>query len=316
MEADIKFCQDNGKKVLLSLGGATPEYGLNSYEEGESLADELWYTFGGGSDTNTFRPFGDASVDGFDLDIENGAKAGYPAFVNRMREHYAKETSKEYYIAAAPQCPFPDFFLGETLDSSWFDFIMIQFYNNYCNVINGEQFNYDIWDKWAKTSSVNKDVRLFVGVPGSPSAAGRGYVPFDKLVDTVKSLQELESFGGIMIWDVSQAYGNTLDVSPSYAHGVARLIHGDKKEDDDLPMLSSSAPSLVISPASSSTDQAVLASATDATNENNTPKGTTTAINTGKEDAPSSNIDTNIPNNSVYGLTENQVMGNVQMDIG
>lgn len=68
-------------------------------------------------------------------------------------------------------------------------------------------------------------------------------------------------------------------------------------------MLSSSAPSLVISPASSSTDQAVLASATDATNENNTPKGTTTAINTGKEDAPSSNIDTNIPNNSVYGLS-------------
>lgn len=76
---------------MLSLGGATPEYGLNSYEEGESLADELWYTFGGGSDTNTFRPFGDASVDGFDLDIENGAKAGYPAFVNRMREHYGKK---------------------------------------------------------------------------------------------------------------------------------------------------------------------------------------------------------------------------------
>lgn len=33
-----------------------------------------------------------------------------------------------------------------------------------------------------------------------------------------------------MIWDVSQAYGNTLDVSPSYAHGVARLIHGYKKK--------------------------------------------------------------------------------------
>lgn len=68
-------------------------------------------------------------------------------------------------------------------------------------------------------------------------------------------------------------------------------------------MLSSSAPSLVISPASSSTDQAVLASATDATKENNTPKGTTTAINTGKEDTPSSNVNSNISNSSVYGLS-------------
>ncbi|CAO3701334.1 unnamed protein product [Rhizopus stolonifer] len=225
MEADIKLCQANDKKVLLSMGGATPEYGLQSIQEGENLADELWNTFGGGN-LGLDRPFGNVSVDGFDLDIENGAKVGYPAFVKRMREHYEKDKSKEYYIAAAPQCPFPDLFLSETLDSSWFDFVMVQFYNNYCNVINGEQFNYNVWDEWSKHKSINRDVRLFVGVPGSPSAAGRGYVPFDLLVKTIKPLQDLSSFGGVMVWDVSQAYGNRLDVLPSYAHGVARLVHG------------------------------------------------------------------------------------------
>lgn len=42
-------------------------------------------------------------------------------FFNKFIE---KDESKEYYIAAAPQCPFPDLFLSETLDSSWFDFVM------------------------------------------------------------------------------------------------------------------------------------------------------------------------------------------------
>lgn len=73
---------------------------------------------------------------------------------------------------------------------------------------------------------MNKNVRLFVGIPGSPSAAGRGYVPFTQLVNRIRPLQSMTSFGGIMIWDISQAYGNTEDVLPNYAHGVAELIRG------------------------------------------------------------------------------------------
>jgi chitinase len=34
------------------------------------------------------------------------------------------DTTKSYYIAAAPQCPFPDYFLGETLNNAWLDFVM------------------------------------------------------------------------------------------------------------------------------------------------------------------------------------------------
>lgn len=68
------------------MGGATPAYGISSIKEGEDLADELWDTFGGGKGLS--RPFGDVSIDGFDLDIENGEKAGYTAFVNRMRKNY------------------------------------------------------------------------------------------------------------------------------------------------------------------------------------------------------------------------------------
>jgi chitinase len=89
---DIKYCQSKDKKILLSMGGATPAYGLSTIKEGEILADELWDTFGAGYTRNAsaFRPFGTATVDGFDLDIENGEKVGYTSFVNRMRQNYGK----------------------------------------------------------------------------------------------------------------------------------------------------------------------------------------------------------------------------------
>ncbi|GAN03061.1 chitinase [Mucor ambiguus] len=235
MEEDIIYCQSKGIKILLSMGGATPAYGVATVKEGEDLADELWDTFGGGYQRNAtaYRPFGNATVDGFDLDIENGEKLGYTAFVNKMRQNYELDTSKSYYIAAAPQCPFPDYFVGDTLNHAWFDFVMIQFYNNFCSVIYDNNFNYNIWDAWASAKSMNKDVRLFVGIPGSPSAAGRGYVPYTQLVSQIQPLKSMNSFGGIMVWDASQAYGNTQDVLPDYAHGIYRLI---KDTNDTSPI--------------------------------------------------------------------------------
>ncbi|GAA5808973.1 hypothetical protein MFLAVUS_002373 [Mucor flavus] len=233
METEINYCQSKHKKIILSMGGATPAYGVGSIKEGEDLADELWNTFAGGKNSQ-YRPFGSASIDGFDLDIENGEKAGYAAFVHKMRKNYETDSSKTYYIAAAPQCPFPDYFVGDALNEAWFDFVMIQFYNNFCNVVNTAAFNYDEWDTWAKTRSINKNVRLFVGIPGSPSAAGRGYVPYTQLVTTIKPLQLKDTFGGIMVWDASQAYGNTQDVLPDYANGITRLIKGNNPAPAEL----------------------------------------------------------------------------------
>lgn len=72
---DIKTCQSKGKKILLALGGASGAYGFTSDSQGETFANTLWDLFGkGSSDT---RPFGDAVIDGFDLDIEGGGSTGY-----------------------------------------------------------------------------------------------------------------------------------------------------------------------------------------------------------------------------------------------
>jgi len=218
--ADIQTCQAAGKKILLSLGGAAGSYGFTSDSQAESFADELWNLFGGGS--SSARPFGDVIIDGFDLDIEGGSTTGYAAFINQMRTHYASDTSKTYYISGAPQCPIPDAYLNPALTTAHFDFIFVQFYNNYCTLpvsVDGElivggvnyyvegqttNFNFADWDTFAKTQSYNPNVKVFLGVPAAQSAAGTGYVDIETLGSAAQDLQSTySSFGGIMMWYAS-----------------------------------------------------------------------------------------------------------------
>ncbi|KAJ2819352.1 Chitinase 2, partial [Coemansia furcata] len=171
--ADIKFCQSKGKAVILSMGGAAGSYGFSSDSQASQFADTMWNMFFKG--TATQRPFDDAVLDGIDLDIEGGGASGYAAFINQLRAHYASDPSKQYYIAGAPQCPFPDAYLGSTLNSAWFDMVFVQFYNNYCGLnAYTTWFNFADWDNWAKTQSVNKNVRIYIGALGSPTAGSTG----------------------------------------------------------------------------------------------------------------------------------------------
>ncbi|KAJ2361024.1 Chitinase 2, partial [Coemansia sp. RSA 2607] len=61
MAADIKYCQSQGKIVILSMGGAAGAYGFGSDSDAQSYADTMWVTFFGGSSSQ--RPFDDAVLD-------------------------------------------------------------------------------------------------------------------------------------------------------------------------------------------------------------------------------------------------------------
>ena len=63
-------------------------------------------------------------------------------------------------------------------------------------------------DNWAKTQSLNKDVKVYIGAPGSGNAAGSGYVDVNTLSKYAKHAQKTwSSFGGIMLWEMSLAVG-------------------------------------------------------------------------------------------------------------
>jgi chitinase len=137
LSADIETCQSKDKIVTLSLGGATGSVGFASAEQAEEFAGTVWDLFlGGESDT---RPFGDAVLDGVDLDIEGGTGEYYVDFVNKIQSLGSGADKKyvyfhqsvdiclcdenRYYITAAPQCVFPDAALGNVLNGAAFDAI-------------------------------------------------------------------------------------------------------------------------------------------------------------------------------------------------
>ncbi|THH12934.1 hypothetical protein EW146_g7227 [Bondarzewia mesenterica] len=199
----------NGKIVTLSLGGATGGVGFTDDSEAESFAETIWDLYLGGSSST--RPFGGAVLDGVDLDIESGSSTGYAAFVTKIRS-LASGASKPYYISAAPQCVYPDAALGATLNAADFDAIYVQFYNNPCGLQNfNEASNWDfgLWDNWARNISSNPDVKIYIGAPASSTAAGGGYQAIGNLSSiAVQMRNSFPSFGGVMLWDASQAYAN------------------------------------------------------------------------------------------------------------
>ncbi|KAL4815318.1 glycoside hydrolase superfamily [Aspergillus spinulosporus] len=146
-----------------------------------------------------------------------------------------------------------------TDSSAAIDAVFVQFYNNYCGVnaysparnipagartkagdklrvredwygrphrssgsgnrAAASNFNFDVWDNWALTQSKNKNVRVFLGVAANTGAASTGYLPVTSLEPVISYSKGFESFGGVMMWDVSQAYGN-----PGFLDGVAKAL--------------------------------------------------------------------------------------------
>ncbi|KAH7673744.1 chitinase protein [Dioscorea alata] len=193
---DIKACQSQRIKVFLSLGGASGSYTLVSTEDAQQVADYLWNNFLGGSSSS--RPLGDAVLDGIDFDIEGGTTQYWDELA-QMLSDYSQEEQK-VYLSAAPQCPYPDAWMGKALDTGVFDYVWVQFYNNPpCQYYSSNAVNLlSSWYLW--TSSVTA-TKFFVGLPASPSAAGSGYMPPDALISEVlPSVINSDKYGGIMLW--------------------------------------------------------------------------------------------------------------------
>ncbi|KAJ7831591.1 glycoside hydrolase family 18 protein [Mycena olivaceomarginata] len=196
----ITSCQNNGKLVTISLGGGSATVGFASHSQATTFAQKIWDMFLGGQ--SEIRPFGSAILDGHvlvDLDIEGGPPDWYAAFVKEIKV-LSMGATKQYYITGAPQCPFPDAYLGMALSKVPFDMIYVQIHTSYHHTIR---------DAWARSQSLNPDVKVYIGAPASMTATGTGYVNASRLGDIALDTQRsFTSFGGVMFWDMSEAYAN------------------------------------------------------------------------------------------------------------
>lgn len=241
---------------MLSVGGATyTEGGFTSSSAAIAGANLLWETFGPQQvGSSALRPFGSASIDGFDFDFEATVN-NMATFGNQLRslmDSATSSTGRNFYLSAAPQCPYPDYADNQMLDGAVpFDFVSdgvtspvtntrpnfqqinIQFYNNYCgsqSYVPGasqqNNFDFSTWDNWAKTVSLNPNVKLMLGVPAGPTAAGSGYESASQLQQVISYSETFSSFGGVMMWDASQAYANS-----GFLSGIASDLAAKKKRE-------------------------------------------------------------------------------------
>lgn len=189
---DITTCQQtHGKTITLSIGGATySEGGFSSTSEAQAAAELVWATFGPNQNksitsdgTKIYRPFGDASVDGFDFDFESTVSnmAPFAQALRSLMDATEATDGKHRLLTAAPQCPFPDAADDQFLSGALavkMDAVFVQFYNNYCGVqsfVSGSStqnnFNFEAWDKWAKSSKNPavkvSDITQSLFVPGA-----------------------------------------------------------------------------------------------------------------------------------------------------
>ncbi|KAJ5182946.1 hypothetical protein N7492_000562 [Penicillium capsulatum] len=250
---DIETCQKKDKTIILSIGGATySEGGFKSESDAKDGAKLMWETFGPKQEgSKAKRPFGDVALDGFDFDFEANVQH-MATFANELRSLMDQDSSKKYFLTAAPQCPYPDQNDKDILNGPVsIDAVWVQFYNNFCGVNNfnkdskSSKYNFEEWDNWAKTVSKNKDVKVMIGVPADTTAASTGYVPADKLAEIIEYTKKFESFGGVMLWDATQAYNNK-----GYINSIREAIGGEETGSSSSTEASSaaSAPSSTNSP--------------------------------------------------------------------
>ncbi|CAL9007352.1 unnamed protein product [Prunus brigantina] len=161
---------------------------------------KLLLTYGtiswGGSSTS--RPLGDTVLDGIDFDIEGGTNLHWDDLA-RYLSAYSKQ-GKKVYLTAAPQCPFPDAWVGDALKAGLFDNVWVQFYNNPpCQCSSGDLSNLEnAWKQWISDIPATK---IFLGLPAAPAAAGSGFIPVADLTSKVlPAIKGSPKYGGVMLW--------------------------------------------------------------------------------------------------------------------
>nr|POE60571.1 acidic endochitinase [Quercus suber] len=144
--SEIKACQGRGIKVFLSLGGYDGSYTLSTADDAKQVANYLWKNYLGGH-------------------------------LNGISQQ------KKVYLAAAPQCPFPDTHLDTAIKTDLFDYVWVQFYNNRdCQYAGNASNLLNSWKTWT-TVQANQ---VFLGVPAAPEAAENcGFIPVDVLKNQV-----------------------------------------------------------------------------------------------------------------------------------
>lgn len=237
--AQVAELNEQGRAVLISLGGADAHIALTEKQTGALAAEIIRLT----------EKYG---FDGLDIDLEQTAITAaenstvIPAALKMVRAHYQQQ-GKHFIISMAPEFPY----LQANRDVNYkaylknlegvYDFIAPQYYNQAgdgVNMMTPEEKN-EVGEWWLPqewgtgysdrqkelflyylTDSLANGTRgyvkipankLVMGLPADPDAAGTGYVKDAQSVFNALARLEAknEAIKGLMTWSVNWDNGNT-----------------------------------------------------------------------------------------------------------
>lgn len=236
-KADVAYCQSRGQKVLISLGGATGEFRMNSASDKQTFYD---------SACAIIEKYG---FDGIDIDLEKSILSvssadtlttmGTPiqGYMNTVLHDMVKKFGSDFMVTMAPEHPYVQ---GGAVSWGGFyggympllnncrdilTFIHPQYYNNPINEYNGQYYGCPTFG--CEGYNVNSLVvlsellitgfqtkvgffeglrpdQVAFGVPATNGAAGSGYLPpsdYARALDTL--IKKYPTFRGIMTWSIN-----------------------------------------------------------------------------------------------------------------
>ncbi|PZC88382.1 Herpes-BLLF1 domain containing protein, partial [Pyrenophora tritici-repentis] len=248
----IMACQRRGKKVMLSLGGGWPtNYTLPTPDVANWFAEFLLGAYGPLTPewkaANKPRPFGDAVIDGFDLDLEAAEwDVPTPDLLYKNYDVFGKyvKAHSGMLLSGAPQCVVPDARIFIALQQVPFDMLFTQFYNTeICSAAKAVKdmkankpstFTFKTWISWLKANSKNPNIKLYLGLAagpeGLPTHKNHSLTPEEAnyLIETYKGDS---MFGGVMLWEATVSkenptYGQSYGTWMKYAvEGTFRQMY-------------------------------------------------------------------------------------------
>nr|GME02995.1 acidic endochitinase-like [Ipomoea batatas] len=198
---EIKYCKSKGIKVLLSIGGPrvprVGDYFLDSPDDAKKLAQYLWDNFLGGESES--RPLGDERLDGIGFEIKQGLNQYYDKLAMALWE-LGEGAGQKVYLAAAPQCKFPDYYLHDAIITGLFDYVWVQFYDTpSCQYDDDNGGAANLLYSWNNDWSIIPAEKLFLGLPAVPII---GSISPDILIsDVLPKINTTPKYGGVMLWN-------------------------------------------------------------------------------------------------------------------
>lgn len=242
----IDVLHSQGRKVLISLGGADAHIELQTHQENAFVNRIIELT-----DRYAF--------DGLDIDLEQSAitaaqnRQVIPAALIRVKEHY-RQQSKNFIISMAPEFPYlrdeGAYVPYITALEGYYDFIAPQFYNQggdgvyvdnvgWLSQANDEQkadFLYYLTE--SLTTGTRNYIRIphdkfVIGLPTNNDAAATGYVVDPQ--DVFSALDRLKAAGlpikGLMTWSVNWDAGfdhNGRPYSWEFINRYGSIVDGEE----------------------------------------------------------------------------------------